>query len=78
MKNQKGNALLVFIIVIVLAGLAYWWFSKSGYKLPGQTAIKPSIQNTSDLDAAAKTLDNTNLNEMDAGINQVNADSSSF
>lgn len=73
--------LIVLIIIIVLVVLAFWWLMKSGYKLPTQTAQNnstPAIQSTSDLDAAGKELDGTNLNQMDAGINQTSSDSTSF
>lgn len=52
-----------------------------GYKVPSQTAQAPAtrqIQDTAGLDAASEQLDSTNLNQMDNGINQVSADSSSF
>ncbi len=77
MKKEQGKG-LVLLIIIVLVVLAFWWLVKSGYKLPGQTARGPAIKSTADLNAASKDLDNTNLNEMDAGINQLSADSSSF
>jgi hypothetical protein len=78
MKNQKGNTLLVLVVIVALVVFAFWWLMKSGYKFPGQTAMAPGIQNTSDLDSASKDLDGTNVNEMDPDMNQLSSDSSSF
>jgi|GEM_PF-5426953 len=77
-RYQKGNSFLVLIIIVVLIALAVWWAVKSGYKLPTQTAEVNTIQDRSGLDAAGKQLDGTNLNQMDPGINQASADSTSF
>lgn len=79
-KHNKGNVVIILLVIIVLVVLAFWWLMKSGYKVPGQTAQVPSnqIQDASGLDAAAKELDGTNVNQMDSGINQVAQDSSSF
>ena len=74
MKNQKGNVGLVLIIVIVLAVLGFWYLMKYG---PRQTAQGP-VMTTSDLDAASKDMDTTDLNQMDNGISQLRADTSSF
>jgi len=75
--------ILVIVIVLVLVLAAFLYIMKYGQKLPGQITQNnvtpaPAIQNTSDLDSATKQLDNTNLNQMDTGINQAGADSSSF
>lgn len=78
MKKQQGNTLIWLVVVIIIVGLAVWYFTKSGYKLPNQTSEAPKIMNVADLDSASKDLDNTNLNDMDSGINEVSQDSSSF
>ena len=77
MKKQQGNMLIWVIILIVIIVFALWYVMKYGYKLPQQTAQGP-VMTTSDLDAASRDLDRTNLNQMDSGISQVSADSSSF
>ncbi|HKB88741.1 MAG TPA: hypothetical protein VKC53_03775 [Patescibacteria group bacterium] len=78
MKNQKGNVAVIILIVVVLLGL--WWLIKSGYSLPQapkQTAMQ-SIDNSRDLDTASKSLDGTNLNDVDTGLSGLNSDTSGF
>lgn len=76
MRREQGNIGLIILIVVAIA-FAVWWFAKSGYKFPQQTAETP-IQNSADLDTAAAELDGANLNEMDSDLEQINTDSSSF
>ncbi len=80
MKKQNGNTLIALILIVIVVLLAFWYFMKSGYKLPQQTAQNnvPAVQNKSGLDAAAKDLDGTNLNQMNADLNQLSSDSASF
>lgn len=81
MKKQSGNVLVALILVAAVVVLALWFFMKSGYKLPSQTAqnnAAPAIQNKSGLDSASKQLDGTDLNQMDSGLNQLSSDSASF
>lgn len=82
MKKQTGNVLVALILVVIVVLLAFWYFMKSGYTLPSQTAqntvTTPVVQNKSDLDSASKQLDGTDLNQMDSGINQLGSDSASF
>lgn len=70
--------MVILIIVVVLVALALWYFMKSGYKLPQQTAEGPAIVNAQDLDETSRNLDNVDLNQMDPELNQLGRDSSSF
>lgn len=77
MKPNEGKGLILILLIVLLVVLGFWWLMKAGYKVPypKQTA---GIQNTSDLDAAAKDLDNTDMNQIDTGLNQLNSDASAF
>lgn len=88
-KNQTGNAALIAIIIIVIliAGWYFFIYNKAAipssiyqtiYPTGTSTPAPVGYQNSSDLDQASAQLDGTNLNQMDTGINQVAADSSSF
>lgn len=80
MKKETGNTLIALVLIIIVVVLAFWFFMKSGYKLPSQTAqnTTPAIQDKSGLDSASKQLDGTDLNQMDSGLNQLSSDSASF
>ena len=71
---KKNTALIILLIVAVV--LAFWWFVKSGYKFPQQTAEAPAMENTNDLDTAAKELDGENVNQIDSELDQLNTESS--
>ncbi len=77
-KNQQGKGLLLILIIVVLVILGLWWLMKQGYVPQAPIGENPAVQGVSDLDAASKDLDNTNLNQMDAGLNQLNSDAASF
>lgn len=86
---QKGNALLIVLIIVIVL-IAAWYFlffNKSGLPSSIYQTIYPTgtatpgpagYNNVKDLDNASAQLDGTNLNQMDPGLNQVAADSSSF
>lgn len=81
--HQKGNALLVVLIIVIVLVAAWYFlfFNKSGAAIypAGTASPSPAGYNTvNDLDQASSQLDGTNLNQMDTGLNQVAADSSSF
>ena len=79
MKNERGNTVLVLIMIILLIVLAFWYFMKNGYKVPNPIGKgTPTVQNASDLDTASAQLDNTDLNQMDPEMTQLSSDSSSF
>lgn len=78
-KNQKGNVLLVLLIIIMavvvgvyLVGQKTNLFSKTG------TNTLNSIQNDSELKGATAELDNTNMDAIDSELGQNDADLSSF
>lgn len=77
MKTQEGKGLILILLIVLLVVLGLWWLMRQGY-IPKQTALVPGIQNTSDLDTAAKDLDNTDMNQIDTGLNQLNSDTSAF
>ncbi len=72
-SNQKGFSLVLIIIIVVLVLVALLLLMKKGI-IPQQTANV--IQSTSGLDSASKALDNTDLNQVDSGITQLNSDTS--
>lgn len=74
-SNQKGFSLALILIIIVSVLGALFLLVKKGI-IPQQTANVPTIQNTSGLDSASKDLDNTNLNQIDPGLTQLNSDTS--
>lgn len=74
--GSQGNTLIWLVVIVIVVGLAFWYFMQNGYKFPQQTA--QGIMTTADLDTATRDLDGTNLNQMDTGISQISADSSSF
>lgn len=85
-NSQKGNAILIVVVaILILAALWYFFvYNKSGNLYQnlyptGTTQPSPAaLQNRNDLDSASAQLDGVNVNQMDSGINQVSADSSSF
>ncbi len=77
MKQQEGRGILALILIIVVVVAAFWWLNKSTLKAPAET-VENLIQNKTDLDTASKDLDNTDLTQMDSGLNQLGTDSSSF
>ncbi len=77
MKTQEGKGLILILLIVLLVVFGLWWLMKQGY-IPKQTAGVPGIQTASDLDAAAKDLDNTNMNQIDTGLNQLSSEASTF
>ncbi len=74
-NNQKGFSLAqILILVILILGLLFLLMKKG--IIPQPTTYVPTIQNTTGLDSASKELDNTNLNQVDSGITQLNSDTS--
>lgn len=80
MKKYQGNTVMWLIVIAVIALLAVWYFMKNGLGLPQPLTQTPgtAITSKSDLDTASKQLDNTDPNQLDAGINQVATDANSF
>ncbi len=75
MKNTKQNqtgsySLVILVVLAILAG--YFFFTKGGLMMTDQ------IKGGSDLTKAASELDNTNTNQIDTGLNQLNTDGSTF
>ncbi len=75
-QTQKtGNSSIVVLSIAVAAIIVFalWLNSKNQISAPTS-----SIQSTTGLDAAAKDLDNTDLNQIDTTQNQINSDTSNF
>jgi flagellar basal body-associated protein FliL len=84
-KVQTGNAILIIIIVaVVLFGSWYYLMSRANSSYQAnqpvqQTYNVPAIQNDSELQKAANTLDNMNIDgTIDATLNQNATDSQNF
>ena len=82
MNKQKGNSLLIVIVVVALAVVAVVWFLKNNYKglaerTPQETSA-PAITNKAELNTASSDLDGTDVNSMDKELDQLNTDSLSF
>ncbi len=81
-KNQKGFApILIIAIIAVVAVAGYFFLSQKGKyatTTPSSNGSYSAIQNSSDLDTAANDLDNTDINQADTELNQLNSDASSF
>lgn len=75
-KNQKAFAPVVILLIIAaVAILVVLYVNRKTYTQP-QTYVTPAVENSNDLNAAANDLDNSNFNDVDSGLNQLNKDSS--
>ena len=84
MKNQKGNTMLIVLVItaIVLVG-GYLFYKGGAMSLNNQPSSQVqqqsnAIQNDSGLMSASGDLDNTNVDSMDSQLNQNTTEASSF
>lgn len=85
-KSQKGNTMIAIIVAVVIVVVALVYFLNKNVSIPNpinqnqgyQTQPTTQIQSDKDLMSASADLDNTDLNAMDNGLNQNDADISSF
>lgn len=76
---KKGNTMLILLLVLGLLLFAFLWFEKGGnFQKTTMQEGGPEITNASDLNSAGRELDNTDLNQMDAELNQLDSDTSTF
>ena len=90
MKNKKGFSTIVIIaIVAILIAIGIFMVVKKGtnfniYNKQGPQVTQTQqpqaspIQNSSDLNVTSADLDNTYLDGIDAELNQIDADASTF
>lgn len=90
MKNKKGfSQVIIIAIVAILITIGVFMAVRKSTSLNtdnkgGQQVTQTqqpkvaAIQNSSDLDATAAELDNTNVDEVDTELNQMDADASTF
>lgn len=75
--NRFNLISLIITIGVVIVLIALFLSTQKG-GLPQTTQNVPAIQNTSGLNSVASELDNTDLNELDKELNQLDADASTF
>lgn len=73
-RKQKGFSPILAIIVVAIAVVVVVVFLSTQQT----TQSVPVIQNASDLNTAASELDNTDSDELDRELNQLDADASTF
>ena len=76
MKRNRGNMLVLPVVLAVVVMLVVWYLAESSK--PSQQPAGVSIKTPAGLDAMASDLDETDLDQMDSAINRVGTDSSSF
>ena len=80
MKKQKGNTLLIVLILAaaVLIG-GYVLYQRGAMPSANQPEQQSNaIQNDSGLQSASNDLDSTNVDSMDTELNQTTQDASNF
>ena len=80
MKAQKGTGLVIvaFVVALVLV-IAALFLSAKKTMAPVVPSVPTSTQATSDLNQASSDLNTTDVDtSMDADLNRINTDSSSF
>jgi flagellar basal body-associated protein FliL len=76
--------LLCAVIAIVACGLIYYFFfaNKGGYTYNTQSnnydQTTPTVQNDQQLMSSSQSLDVTDVNQIDSGLNQNDADANAF
>jgi hypothetical protein len=81
--NKSKNTLIILLVIVILGLLGYWYFTKGGAGIQTQLTQNgatptPAAENTTDLNSLNQELDNTNLNQIDTGLNQLSSESSGF
>lgn len=85
--NKKPNEtiFLLALATVVAVGVYFFYtanpFGAARTKSVNQqaaTPVSPAITNTQELDAAARDLDNTNPNQIDSQLNQLNTNATGF
>ncbi len=80
MKNQQngfGKVAIIIVVVLILVMVVFLLRQKDG--MPGyNTGNQQVSQNTNDLDTLSADLDNTNPDQLDAELGQLDSDSSTF
>ena len=76
--NQKGFAaiLIIIIVLVIVAVVAIFLPTQKGTQQTTQNV--PAIQSADDLNTVTSDLDNTDMNQFDEELNQLDADSSEF
>lgn len=86
-RKQKGFSPIIAIIavgVVVVIIALFLSTQKGNLPTPERAGTQkttqgvPAIQNTNGLNAAASALDNTDLNQLDKELNQLDSDASTF
>lgn len=82
-KNQKGLSLILAVIavaIVVIVAMVFFLTQKGSLSTGIQPTSQnvPAIQDTDGLNNTASELDNTNLDEMDAELNRLDSDTSTF
>lgn len=76
---KKGNTILVLLLVLGVLLFAFLWFDRGGsFQKTTMQESPPEITSASDLNSAGKELDNTDLNQMDTELKQLDSDTSTF
>ncbi len=79
--------ILYFIVALIVYGFIYFFFWQGGgytaqspnqYQNTYNTQTTPTVKSDSGLTASTAELDSVNVNQLDAGLNQNTADSTSF
>jgi predicted negative regulator of RcsB-dependent stress response len=84
MKNQKGNTMLIVLVIAAIVLVGGYLFYKGGTMPSGNQPSSQvqqqsnAIQNDSELMSASSDLDSTNVDSMDNQLNQNTTDASSF
>jgi len=81
MKNQKGNTMLIILVIAAIVLVGGYLFYKGGIMPSGNQPSQQqsnAIQNDNELMSASSDLDNTNVDSMDNQLNQNTTDASSF
>lgn len=77
MKNQKGNILLVILVIVAMV-VGVVWYLKKGTNLPEEIVEIPSYQSGSDLDGAVEELDSADLDQVDSEVKGISDEASNF
>lgn len=77
---REGNVGILLIIIIVVAAGLYVWFNRSVYQsiMDFGVATTSDIKSDGDLMAASSTLDSSSADQVDATLQQNDADVSAF
>jgi len=84
-KNNLWKWILLYVVIgLVAYGLIYYFFfaNKGGYTYNTQSnnyeQSTPTIRNDQELMSASQNIDATDVNQIDSGLDQNDADASAF